>query len=169
MAVLLFVLSVVWMSASLGWGFALAGWWGWVRLAVLAGLFWLWAERRRVEWYSSLALLWGVGAAAYGIWRGLPVSLMFLGALGAVLGWDLSMFRGRLRRADPNEDLRLLQRYHLGRVVVVGALGLVGAGLLALRPLHWAFETAVAFVLVSLVVVLRLVIPWLIRFLQQEE
>jgi hypothetical protein len=169
MMALTFVLSVLLMSISLGWGFALAGWWGWTRWVAAVGLLWLWAERRRAVGYSSLAFLFAVGAAAYGIWRGLPISVMFLGALGALLAWDLSLFRGRLRRADPGEDLRSAQRHHLERVFVVGGAGLLGAGILALRPMHWAFETALAFVLFSLVIAFRLVIPWLIRFFQQEE
>lgn len=157
------------MSASLAWGLASGGLIGLARLTVILGILWLWAERRRSTGYASFALLFGVLTAAYGVWQELPLSLMFLGALGALLGWDLSAFRARLRRASPGDDVHSLERHHLARVWLVAGLGIAWASLLAWRPLRWFWELAIAFVALALFLTLRLIVPRLIRFFQQEE
>ena len=83
-------------------------------------------------------------AAAYGVWLEYPTVWMVLGALGGLLGWDLSDFARRLGYAAPMDDTRSMERRHLERVGIVAALGL-GLALLSifLHIQRLAFEVAV--------------------------
>jgi hypothetical protein len=129
---------------------------------VVAGLVWLLAQWKRVYWFASPALLIFVSAAAYGLWVGLPASLMALGAVGALLGWDLGDFTRRLRMASPKDDTLGMERRHMTRVSIVTALGLVIAGITAFVRVKIPFELALLLVLLAAVGLTRLV-AWLQR------
>jgi hypothetical protein len=98
-------------------------------------------------------------AAAYGVWNQFPVVWMLLGAVGGLLGWDLSDFGRRLSYASPMDDTRGLERRHLERVGIVAALGL-GLAILSvvIRVERLAFEVAVGLVLLAALGLTRLVI-----------
>lgn len=128
---------------------------GFLLLAVL----WLVAQVRKLYWFSSLALLIVIIAAAYGVWQGFPTVWMLLGSVGALLGWDLSDFARRLSYASPMDDTRPMERRHLERLGIVAALGL-GLALLSVF-IHFrrlAFEVAVGLVLLAALGLTRLVI-----------
>ena len=84
---------------------------------------------------------------------------MLLGAVGGLLGWDLSDFARRLTYASPMDDTRPMERRHLVRVGIVAALG---GGLARLSVfIHFqrlAFEVAVGLVLLAALGLTRLVI-----------
>ena len=105
---------------------------------LLAGL-WLFAHFRKWYGFSSLALVVIVLAAAYGVWLQYPAVWMLLGAVGGLLGWDLSDFARRLSYASPMDDTRGMELRHLERVGIVAALGLatmpLKSVLLAATPL----------------------------------
>ena len=84
---------------------------------------------------------------------------MLLGALGGLLGWDLSDFARRLSYAASTDDLIGMERRHLARVGIVAALGF-GLALLSLyiRINRLAFEVAVVLVLLAVLGLTRLVI-----------
>jgi hypothetical protein len=84
---------------------------------------------------------------------------MLLGALGGLLGWDLSDFARRLSYASPMDDTRSMERLHLERVAIVAALGF-GLAILSviIRVERLAFEVAVGLVLLAALGLTRLVI-----------
>jgi hypothetical protein len=82
-----------------------------------------------------------------------------LGALGGLLGWDLSDFARRLSYAAPMDDTRGMERLHMERVGIVAALGF-GLAILSLfvRIHRLAFEVAVGLILLATLGLTRLVI-----------
>jgi hypothetical protein len=152
LSILLGTLSLA-LGYSQGTGFLYAPWF--FLLAVL----WLIAHFRKWYWFSSIALLVIVVAAAYGVWQGYPTVWMVLGAVGGLLGWDLSDFARRLSHASPLDDTRPMEIRHLERAGIVTALGL-GLALLSIfiRFERLAFEVAVVLVLLAALGLTRLVI-----------
>src|ERR1041384_7043727 len=112
--------------------------------------FWLFTDFRKWYWFSSVALLVIVVAAAYAVWNGYATVWMLLGAVGGLLGWDLSDFARRLSYASPMDDTRTLQRHHLERLGIVAVLG-IGMALVSLYVhIHrLAFEVAVGLLLLA--------------------
>jgi hypothetical protein len=83
---------------------------------------------------------------------------MLVGALGGLLGWDLSDFARRLRYAAPTDDVEGMERRHLARVGVVAGLGLGLAYLSAvIQVRRLAFEVAVGLILLAALGLTRLV------------
>ena len=126
---------------------------------LVLGVLWLFTHFRKWYWFSSIALLIMVVAAAYGVWNGYATVWMLLGAIGGLLGWDLSDFARRLSYASPMDDTRPMERRHLERAGIVAALGL-GLALLSLfiHVQRLAFEVAVGLVLLAVLGLTRLVI-----------
>ena len=159
MTLIALILSILLGTASLAMGYREAGAGSYSIWFLLLAVLWLLAHFRRYYWFSSIALLLTVVAAAYGVWRGFPTVWMLLGAVGALLGWDLSDFARRLGYAAPMDDTRGLERRHLERVGIVAGLG-VGLALLSLY-IHinrLAFEVAAGLLLLAALGLTRLVI-----------
>jgi len=161
-SVFVMVISIVAGSASLAWGYSIAGLDAPARWLLVAGAIWLVAMWRRWNWVGSLILLIFVAAAAFGLWISLPASLMMLGAVGGLLGWDMADFARRLRFASSTDNVRSLELHHLGRVLIVAILSLTIAGFISLVKIRIPFELAVILVLVSAIGLTRLVV-WLQR------
>jgi len=159
MTIIAMVLSIIMGTGSLAYGYSLVGFADPVRWLILLGVVWLAAHWRKYYWFSSVALLLTLIAAAYGVWREFPTVWMLLGALGGLLGWDLSDFARRLRYASPADDVKDMERHHLARVGVVAVLGL-GLALLSLfiHVRRLAFEVAVGLVLLAVLGLTRLVV-----------
>ncbi len=159
MTIIALVLSILIGTASLAIGYRQTGAadlsLGFLVLAVI----WLLAHFRKWYWFSSLALIMLIIAAAYGVWREFPTVWMLLGAVGGLLGWDLSDFARRLSYAAPMDDTRTMERLHMERVGIVAALG-VGLALLSvyIRIHRLAFEVAVGLLLLAALGLTRLVI-----------
>lgn len=126
---------------------------------VVLGVAWLAAHWQKRHWFSPLAMLVMVAAAAYGVWKELSSLWMILGALGGLLGWDLSDFARRLSYASPTDDIRGMERRHLERAGIVAVLGL-GLALLSIyiHVQRLAFEVAVGLTLLAALGLTRLVI-----------
>lgn len=153
------ILSIILGTGSLAYGYYQAGLPDPARWCVLLGIVWILAHWRKYYWFSALGLLLSLGAAAYGVWHEFTTIWMLLGALGGLLGWDLSDFAMRLSYAAPTDDIRGMERRHLERVGIVAALGF-GLALLSLviHIKRLAFEVAVGLVLLAAVGLTRLVI-----------
>lgn len=159
MTIIALVLSILLGTASLAMGYGQAGVADYSRWFLLLAVIWIIAHFRKWYWFSSIALLITLSAAAYGVWREFPAVWMVLGALGGLLGWDLSDFSRRLSYAAPMDDTRGMERRHLERVGIVAALGF-GLALISLY-IHinrLAFEVAVGLVLLAALGLTRLVI-----------
>jgi hypothetical protein len=159
MTIIALVLSILLGTGSLAIGYWQGGVANYMLWFLLLGAIWLVTHFRKWYWFSSIALLLIVFAAAYGVWRELPTIWMLLGALGGLLGWDLSDFARRLSYASPMDDTRSMERLHLERVGIVAALGF-GLAILSviIRVERLAFEVAVALVLLAALGLTRLVI-----------
>jgi hypothetical protein len=159
MTLIALILSILLGTASLAMGYSQAGAVDYPRWFLLLAALWLIAHFRKWYWFSSIALVIMIIAAAYGVWREFPTVWMLLGALGGLLGWDLSDFARRLSYAAPMDDTRATERHHLERVVIVAALGL-GLALLSvfIHVQRLAFEVAVGLLLLAVLGLTRLVI-----------
>lgn len=159
MTLIALVLSIVLGTASLAFGYAVAGASSFSLWFLLLGPLWLLMHFRKFYWFSSVALLLIIFAAAYGVWNEFRIIWMLFGALGGLLGWDLSDFARRLSYASPMDDTLSMERLHLTRAGIVAALGL-GLGILSavIRIERLAFEVAVALVLLAALGLTRLVI-----------
>ena len=158
MTLIAFVLSVFLGCASLAYGFSQAGMTDPARWFVWLGIVWLLSQWRTLYWVASIAFALVVLGAAYGVRNNFTTIWMLLGALGGLLGWDLSDFARRLRYAAPTDDIAGMERRHLARAGIVAALGL-GLALLSLviRINRLAFEVAVGLVLLAALGLTRLV------------
>jgi hypothetical protein len=156
MTVIALISSIVLGTVSLAYGYLQAGfsdlaWW-----ILLLGFVWLLAYWRKSYWFSSVAFFLMVFMAAFGIWRGFPATWMLLGALGGLLGWDLSDFALRLRYAARRDDNKEMERRHLARVGVVAVLG-IGLALFGtfIQTKRLAFEVAVGLILLAVLGLVR--------------
>jgi len=159
MTIISLIISIILGTGSLAFGYSQKGFSSPPLWFLLLGALWLAAHWRKYYWFASVGLLVTIIAAAYGVWREFPTIWMLLGALGGLLGWDLSDFARRLSYASPMDDTRDMERRHLERVGIVAALGL-GLALLSLfiHIERLAFEVAVGLVLLAALGLTRLVI-----------
>ena len=159
MTLVALIISILLGTISLAIGYSQGGESSYSLWFLLLGVIWLVTHFRKWYWFSSIALLLLVFAAAYGVWREFPTVWMLLGALGGLLGWDLSDFARRLGYASPMDDTGSMERLHLERVGIVAALGF-GLAILSviIRVERLAFEVAVVLVLLAALGLTRLVI-----------
>jgi len=159
MTIIALIISIILGTGSLAIGYSQMGFADPARWFIVLGALWLAAHWRKWYWFSSMGLLITIIAAAYGVWREFSTVWMLLGALGGLLGWDLSDFARRLSYAAPMDDTQGLERRHLERVGIVAALGL-GLALLSvfIHIRRLAFEVAVGLVLLATLGLTRLVI-----------
>lgn len=152
------VLSIIVGIISLAYGYSQEGYASPALWIAVLGIFWALAHWRRIYWFSAVAFFLMIFAAGYGIWREFPPVWMLIGALGSLLGWDLSDFAMRLRYAAPTDDVEGMERRHLARVGVVAALGLGLAYLsVVIHVRRLAFEVAVGLILLAALGLARLV------------
>ena len=159
MTIIALLLSILLGTLALAIGYAQGGAGNYTPGFLLLAVMWLVAHFRKWYWFSSVALVIVIAAAAYGVWQSFPTVWMLLGAVGGLLGWDLSDFARRLSYASPMDDTTGLERRHLERVGIVATLGL-GLALLS-EFVHFqrlAFEVAVGLVLLAALGLTRLVI-----------
>jgi len=158
MTIAAMVLSIIMGTGSLAYGYSQAGLTDPARWFVLLGIIWLLAHWRKLYWFSSVALFITLIGGAIGVWFQFPTIWMLLGALGGLLGWDLSDFARRLGYAAPMDDVQGMEHRHLERVGIVAALGF-GLALLSLyiRINRLAFAVAVGLVLLAALGLTRLV------------
>lgn len=159
MTIIALLLSIFLGTASLVLGYGQGGVAAASLWFVILAAVWLFAHFRKWYWFSSIALLVMVSAAAYGVWREFPTVWMLLGAVGGLLGWDLSDFARRLSYASSMDDTSSMERRHLERAGIVAALG-VGLAVVSLyvRIHRLAFEVAVGLLLLAVLGLTRLVI-----------
>jgi len=159
MTIVAMILSIILGTGSLAYGYFQAGMPDPARWCVLLGIVWILAHWRKLYWFSGLGLLITLIAAAYGVWHSFTTVWVLLGALGGLLGWDLSDFAMRLSYAAPTDDIQGMERRHLERAGIVAALGF-GLALLSvyIHINRLAFEVAVGLVLLAALGLTRLVI-----------
>ena len=154
-----FILSVTLGTVCLSIGYYQAGLFDPARWFIWLCIVWILAHWRKVHWIPSLAFLLTLLGAAYGVWHELKTMWMLLGALGGLLGWDLSDFARRLSYASPKDDIQGMERRHLERAGIVALLGFGLAWLsIVIRVERLPFEVAVGLVLLASLGLTRLVL-----------
>ena len=159
MTIVAMIVSILLGTLSLSYGYSAAGMMQPARWFAFLGIIWILAHWRKVYWASSVAFVLVLIGAAYGVWYQFTTIWMLLGALGGLLGWDLSDFARRLSYAAPTDNIQALERLHLERVGIVAALGF-GIAILSL-VIHinrLPFEVAVGLVLIAALGLTRLVL-----------
>lgn len=133
-------------ACALALGFALGGVWTWTLFILAFAGLWLLGQWRGWGWIASLGLIFFVGTAAGGLWLGLAVSWMFLGAVAALVAWDLHHFVQRLRSVGGGETqaarCRELEQSHLRRLLIVQGLGVLLAAVALGVKIDFGFGAA---------------------------
>src|SRR5258706_2617965 len=159
MTLVVMILSIILGTGSLSVGYFQAGLYDPARWSVLLGIVWILAHWRKYYWFSALGLFLTLIAAAYGVWNSFTTIWMLLGALGGLLGWDLSDFARRLSYAAPTDDTQGLERVHLERVGGVAVLRLrIALVSVFIHVKRLAFEVAVGVGVLFALGVTRLVV-----------
>lgn len=141
--------SLLVSAGSLAWGWYAGAFPAVAEAWLGVALFWTLALIRRWTWVSSLGLFAAVALAASGLWIGLGVGWMAAGAIGALLVWDLTDFRERLRLAAESDDRPQLERRHLARLTLLALIGALLFGLGMLLRLRLSFEWGALLLLVA--------------------
>jgi hypothetical protein len=126
--------SVVLAILALAIGYVGNAIWVGAGITLVVGLLWLAGQWRGWDWAADFGLICCVGLATFGIWSQLPAVWMLVGTVAALAAWDLDHFAERLRSVGNVVGQAELTRSHLGRLLVVGAAGLlIGAVALGVR------------------------------------
>ncbi len=158
MTLIALVLSILLSAGSLAWGYWQVGLAAVVRWILLFGLAWLVAVWQRWRWFSTIGLALSFLAAALGLWfLNFAPGWMFAGAIGALMAWDLTYFRYRLRYAGSEAEKRGMEGRHLVRLSVLALLGFLLASLAMAVKLEFNFAWALLLAVVSILGVLQLV------------
>lgn len=157
-----FIIGVLMGIGSLAYAYAGIGFDGLVRVLLVLGVLWLVAGWKRWIWFSTIAILFLVVLAGFGLWIALSPGWMIAGALGGLLAWDLSDFMRRLQFVHITDDKRGLERRHLTRVTIIAIIGVLLASIAMLVRLEFTLEWMM---LLALVVVLGItqLVTWLRR------
>lgn len=159
--------SVGLAAVCLAAGLALAGSWPWAAAALGLGALWLAGQWRQWPSAAALGFATSVALAVLSLWLSAKASvalLALLAVVAALWAWDLDGLARRLARYTYVGDRGRLERQHLGRLLIVSALGLLlGLVALALR-IRLTFLPAL---LLSLLTVLGL--SWAIFLLRTED
>jgi len=123
-------ISIVFAALLPASGYALGGRWIGAAACVALGGLWLAGLRRGSNGIEGLGLVGFVAIAAVGVWLDLAAPLLLVGAVAALVAWDLDRFAQRLLSAGHVEAAPVLVRAHLKWLLIVAGLGLL-LGLLA--------------------------------------
>ena len=129
----------------------------WSTLAV--GALWTWGLLQYKKQIPRFGLILLSLLAVIGLFNEIPFGWSFAGALGALLSYDLSNFRLRLRYASQTEDTKLLQRVHFTRLSLMTLLGLALSTLTIFWQAEFTFEWGV-FLMLAGVWGVSLLVGW---------
>jgi hypothetical protein len=150
-------------AASLAAGYLQGGAVWFTLLAGAVAATWLLAQWRGWRWADALGLAGNAILAALGVTRGLSIGWMLGGLTAALAAWDLAAFTHWLRAVELPAQTWRLMLHHLGRLLIVLAVGLLLAAL-ALQAQLWLPLP----VLLLLGLVLVLGISQALRFLKRQ-
>lgn len=86
---------------------------------------WLVGRQLGWRWVDDAGLVACAAAAAVGMWLGLAAGWMVAGLVAALSAWDLAAFARWLEGVQPADKIPALIRRHLGRLLVVDAVGVL--------------------------------------------
>lgn len=141
-------ISIAISAGSLAYGYASVGLDPFTRWLLIFGALWLISQWRRWEWFSAAALIIVVFIAGLGLWIGAGPGWMFSGGIFALLAWDLSEFRRRMRFTFVKDNQRGFERRYLARLSLLALSGLALSSVII--HLRFRFEWAILLGLVIL-------------------
>ena len=103
--------------------------WSWVFLIIAFGGLWLYGQKRRWRWVAPCSLIFFIFAAVRGIFLDIHAGWFLLSIVIVLCAWDLDSFVTRLKGAERVEKGMHLERVHLSRLMITGALGLILGGI----------------------------------------
>lgn len=124
-----FVFSIASSAGSFAWGAAEMGL-DLLRWLIAFGLLWLISEWRGWKWFSPFALFLSILAAMTGLWLNFSIGWMFSGAVFALVAWDMTELRKKLRLLPLREDAKGFERRHIARVSLLALGSLLFASIL---------------------------------------
>ena len=145
------VASIILSAGSLAWVFFEAGLNDFGRWILAFGVAWLVAQRIGWKWVSSVGLALAVFLSAAGLWFGLTPGWMFSGALFALVAWDLTDFRERMRFVAADDNARGMERRHLARISLLALGGMVIASITMILRVKFTIEWGALLVVVILI------------------
>lgn len=118
-------ISILISVGSLAWGYAPFDFVPLSRWLLYFGVVWFFARWQKWWWFSAIALIVTVIAAAFGMWFGLSPGWMLSSGNFALIAWDLNDYRRRTRFEKQNEELRDLERRRIRRLTLLAIAGLL--------------------------------------------
>ncbi|MBI3152349.1 MAG: hypothetical protein HYZ21_09465 [Chloroflexi bacterium] len=140
MSIIALLLSIIISIGSLAWGYADTGLNSLVRWIIAFGVLWLISHWQRWRWFPPFGLFLSILFAVVGLSLSFPIGWMFSGAIFALVAWDMSELRKRLRTMPLREDVRGVERRHVARISFLTLGGLLFASFLILWWRQWTYE-----------------------------
>lgn len=148
MTVAALAFSIIISIGSLAWGYAAAGFDIIARWILIFGVLWLFTQWRGWGWFSSAGLFFVILTSAFGLWFDFTPGWLFCGAIFALLAWDMTDFRRRLRFLSVDDNMRGMERRHIARVSLLSLAGLLLASIAMLVRVQFTFEWGALLVIV---------------------
>jgi hypothetical protein len=122
-----FIVCLIVSGLCLADGYALAGHWPGVAIALLTGPGWLLARKYPAAWLQFICLLVPVVLAGAGMLTGSTSVLMMCGSAFALAAWDLLLLDGAMGIDPPGEQTRRYENSHLQTLALALGSGLLVA------------------------------------------
>ena len=140
MSLVALVLSIIISTGSLAWGYASVGLDSVVRWMIAFGVLWLFSQWQRWRWFSALGLFLSILFATVGLWLSFPIGWMFASAIFALVAWDMTELRVKLKLLMPREDAKEIERHRVARVSLLAFGALIIASIFILWWRQWNLE-----------------------------
>ena len=114
------------------------------------GAIWLFQEMTGRTPFNYLCFGVFTGVAALGAFGNASIVTLLLGIAAALVAWDLSRFRRRLREEDDDDEKARVERAHLQKLGTTVSLGLVIAFVPALLTISLNFVVLLILMLIAL-------------------
>jgi hypothetical protein len=114
-------------ASSITAGYLRAGAWMILPTLLGIGLLYFIARRRSVFQTASVLLVGAFILAAVGGLMQLSFTLMLVGCVGALAGWDLMLFSQTVKSAANLEDISLLESRHYRSLAIAIAVGVISS------------------------------------------
>jgi hypothetical protein len=124
---LCFAVCLAASALCLAAGYAIAGQWIGMIMALMTGPAWLLARKYAASWLPYICLLVSVGLAVVGRLTGAPPVLAICGAGIALAVWDLLLLDAALGSAPLGEQTRRYEASHVRSLALALGGGLAGA------------------------------------------
>jgi hypothetical protein len=121
-------------------------------LSLAVGSIWLYQEFTERETLNSLYFLVFFGLTVLDALANQSLLGLLLGMSAALVAWDLSRFRRRIREEEADDEKARLERAHLQKLAIPVGAGFVIALLPALLTISVSFVVLFALMLIALLV-----------------